>query len=54
MKMWHFAQREECSIFAPQNHETYPEPQSVFVDVEDISENLCGRRRPGIFGESLP
>ena len=54
MRMWHFAQREECSIFAPQNHETYPEPQSVFVDVEDISEHLCGRSRSGHFGESLP
>ena len=41
-------------IFAPQDHETYPEPQSVFVDVEDISEHLCGRSRSGHFGESLP
>jgi len=54
MKMWHFAQREECSIFAPQNHETYPETQSVFVDVEDISETCAAGAGPGIFGESLP
>ena len=36
-------------IFAPQDDEMYPEPQRVFVDVEDISEHLCGRSRPGHF-----
>jgi pantoate--beta-alanine ligase len=27
----------------------YPEAQRAFVDVEEISENLCGRNRPGHF-----
>ena len=36
-------------IFAPQDDEMYPEPRRVFVDVEDISEHLCGRSRPGHF-----
>src|SRR5208283_3608189 len=36
-------------IFAPLDHEMYPEPQRVFVEVEDTSEHLCGRSRPGHF-----
>jgi pantoate--beta-alanine ligase len=36
-------------IFAPPDDEMYPQPQRVFVDVEDISEHLCGRSRPEHF-----
>lgn len=36
-------------IFAPLNEEMYPEPQRVFVDIEEIAEHLCGRTRPGHF-----
>lgn len=36
-------------IFAPLDGEMYPEPQRAFVDVEEISEHLCGRHRPGHF-----
>ena len=36
-------------IFAPQNDEMYPEPQRVFIEVEELSEHLCGRSRPGHF-----
>jgi len=27
----------------------YPEPQRAFVDVNEVSEHLCGRNRPGHF-----
>ena len=36
-------------VFAPPDDEMYPEPQRVFVEVEDVSEHLCGRYRPGHF-----
>jgi len=36
-------------IFAPPDDEMYPEPQRVFVEVEEHSEHLCGRNRPGHF-----
>src|SRR5580658_2148491 len=36
-------------IFAPTEDEIYPEPQRVFVDVEGLTEHLCGRSRPGHF-----
>jgi len=36
-------------IFAPPDCEMYPEPQRVFVEVEGVSEHLCGRNRPGHF-----
>ena len=36
-------------IFAPPNDEMYPEPQRVFVDVEEVSQHLCGQSRPGHF-----
>jgi pantoate--beta-alanine ligase len=36
-------------IFAPPDDEMYPEPQRVFVEVEELSEQLCGRNRPGHF-----
>src|SRR4051794_26761548 len=36
-------------IFAPPDNEMYPEPQRAFIDVEQISEYLCGRHRPGHF-----
>jgi pantoate--beta-alanine ligase len=36
-------------IFAPPDHEMYPEPQRVFVDVKEVTEHLCGRNRPGHF-----
>ena len=35
-------------IFAPDD-EMYPEPQRVFVEVEGLSEHLCGQNRPGHF-----
>jgi pantoate--beta-alanine ligase len=36
-------------IFAPLDEEMYPEPQRAFVDVEEVSEHLCGENRPGHF-----
>jgi pantoate--beta-alanine ligase len=36
-------------VFAPSESEMYPAPQGVFVDVEGVSEHLCGRSRPGHF-----
>jgi pantoate--beta-alanine ligase len=36
-------------VFAPSTQEMYPEPQRSFVDVEGVSENLCGKFRPGHF-----
>jgi len=36
-------------IFHPQVAEMYPEGYSSFVDVEGISEKLCGLSRPGHF-----
>jgi len=36
-------------IFAPSGSEMYPEPQRTFVDVNEVSEHLCGRNRPGHF-----
>lgn len=36
-------------IFAPSDDEMYPEPQRVFVEVEGLSEHLCGQNRPGHF-----
>jgi pantoate--beta-alanine ligase len=36
-------------IFAPPAEEMYPEPQRAFVDVDAVSDHLCGKFRPGHF-----
>jgi pantoate--beta-alanine ligase len=36
-------------VFAPSAQEMYPEPPGSFVDVEGVSEHLCGKFRPGHF-----
>ncbi|MCK4261726.1 pantoate--beta-alanine ligase, partial [bacterium] len=36
-------------IFAPSPGEMYPAPFHTFVEVEKLSEPLCGRSRPGHF-----
>jgi pantoate--beta-alanine ligase len=36
-------------LFAPDVQEIYPQRQRAHVDVEGISEHLCGRFRPGHF-----
>lgn len=36
-------------VFAPSVEEMYPEPQLTFVDVEQLTDNLCGASRPGHF-----
>ncbi len=36
-------------VFAPSHAEMYPEPSRTFVDVEGLTEHLCGRFRPGHF-----
>jgi pantoate--beta-alanine ligase len=36
-------------VFAPSEAEMYPQTQHAFVDVEELSEHLCGRHRPGHF-----
>jgi pantoate--beta-alanine ligase len=36
-------------IFAPTAQEMYPQPPSTFVEVEVVSEHLCGKFRPGHF-----
>lgn len=37
------------AVFLPSNEEMYPQPQSVWVDVDGLSDPLCGRSRPGHF-----
>jgi len=36
-------------VFAPGEGEMYPAPQRAFVDVERLTDHLCGRFRPGHF-----
>ncbi|MFA4915221.1 MAG: pantoate--beta-alanine ligase [Syntrophales bacterium] len=36
-------------IFCPENEEMYPEHYQTFVDVEEVTRNLCGLSRPGHF-----
>jgi len=36
-------------IFAPSRAEMYPDDHSTWVEVEDLTEGLCGRFRPGHF-----
>jgi len=36
-------------LFAPSTEEMYPPGTTTFVTVEDLSEKLCGRSRPGHF-----
>jgi len=43
------AARRVDYIFAPSDNEMYPEPQRAFVEVNEVSEHLCGRNRPGHF-----
>ncbi|MHC4854987.1 MAG: pantoate--beta-alanine ligase [Planctomycetota bacterium] len=36
-------------IFAPSDEAMYPAPQLVWVDVDKLTEGLCGAKRPGHF-----
>jgi pantoate--beta-alanine ligase len=36
-------------VFAPSPEEMYPQPAVTFIEVEGVSEHLCGRFRPGHF-----
>jgi pantoate--beta-alanine ligase len=36
-------------VFAPEINEMYPEPNLTWVNVEKLTEPLCGRSRPGHF-----
>jgi len=36
-------------IFYPENNEMYPEHYQTYVNVEDVTQNLCGMSRPGHF-----
>jgi pantoate--beta-alanine ligase len=36
-------------VFAPAAGQMYPHPQNAFVEVEKVSEHLCGAFRPGHF-----
>ncbi|MGA2333051.1 MAG: pantoate--beta-alanine ligase [Syntrophales bacterium] len=36
-------------IFFPEDKEMYPEHYQTYVNVEDVTENLCGMSRPGHF-----
>jgi pantoate--beta-alanine ligase len=36
-------------VFAPSGEEIYPQPQRAFVEVESLTEGLCGAFRPGHF-----
>ncbi len=36
-------------VFAPGAAEMYPAPQRVFVEVEALTDHLCGKFRPGHF-----
>ena len=37
------------AVFAPPVSEMYPVPQTAWVDVDGVTEPLCGRSRPGHF-----
>lgn len=37
------------AVFVPSGDEMYPSPQLAFVEVEKVSEGLCGAFRPGHF-----
>ena len=37
------------AVFAPAVEEMYPRPQRTLVEVQGVSEHLCGRFRPGHF-----
>ncbi|HWQ54527.1 MAG TPA: pantoate--beta-alanine ligase [Bryobacteraceae bacterium] len=37
------------AVFSPSGEEMYPTPQLAFVEVEKVSEGLCGAFRPGHF-----
>ncbi|MFB3829499.1 MAG: pantoate--beta-alanine ligase [Bryobacteraceae bacterium] len=36
-------------VFAPEVADMYPQPQKTFVEVEGVTEKLCGEFRPGHF-----
>ena len=36
-------------VFEPSEREMYPERQRTFVEVEELSQHLCGAHRPGHF-----
>ncbi len=36
-------------LFAPSLEEMYPRPQRTFVEVEGLTQQLCGKHRPGHF-----
>ena len=36
-------------LFAPPLEEMYPRPQRAFVEVEGLTQHLCGKHRPGHF-----
>ncbi|HEX9874256.1 MAG TPA: pantoate--beta-alanine ligase, partial [Deferrimonas sp.] len=36
-------------IFAPEAHQMYPAGYATYVDVEGLTETLCGASRPGHF-----
>lgn len=36
-------------VFAPADNEMYPEENLTWVEVEELTENLCGKSRPGHF-----
>ena len=42
-------QRGVDFVFAPEAREIYPEPLRTFVEVEHITDHLCGAFRPGHF-----
>lgn len=45
-----FCRRHQIDlVFAPATEDLYPQPPLAFVEVEKISEPLCGRSRPGHF-----
>jgi pantoate--beta-alanine ligase len=37
------------AVFAPEDSDLYPTPQRAWVTVEKLTDNLCGRFRPGHF-----
>lgn len=42
-------ERGTDAVFAPEAAEMYPAAPKAFVEVAGVSENLCGRHRPGHF-----
>jgi pantoate--beta-alanine ligase len=37
------------AVFVPEAHDIYPEPQTCFIELPELAQQLCGEFRPGHF-----